>query len=104
MVFKYFLFVLFFRCQLPPSFFLFLMLGCVAWLVVFMPHKRSKKAEKMRKMCRLVRLERRRVFREAFYDRERGELVALKDYHVLNVECGDVLFAFPRYIHPCLVD
>ncbi|MCX8176519.1 MAG: hypothetical protein N3E48_04740 [Candidatus Bathyarchaeota archaeon] len=71
--------------------------------MVFMPHKRSIKARMFREIRRLAKIERQRVFYWAFYDRERAELVALKDCQFLDVKRGDVLLA-PRYVHPALVE
>ena len=42
-----------------------------------------------------------RLFCEALRDRERAELVALRDYAFLGVERGDVILA-PRYVHPSI--
>ena len=50
---------------------------------------------------KFLRRELDRLFSEALRDRERAELVALKDYALLGVERGDVILA-PRYAHPSL--
>lgn len=68
-----------------------------------MPHKRSKAALKRRQFRFMLILERRKILREAFYDRLKAELVALKDYFLTNVKRGEVILA-PRYVNPCMVD
>ena len=56
-----------------------------------MPHKRSPEA-----------IEKRRARREAFYDQERAESVALDDYWLVEIYRGEVLHN-PTYIHPHLL-
>ena len=43
----------------------------------------------------------RKVFYEAYFDRDKAEFVALNNYPILNIEQGDVLKT-PIYIHPSL--
>jgi len=43
----------------------------------------------------------RKVFYEAYFDRDKAEFVALNSYPILNIEQGDVL-KNPIYIHPSL--
>jgi hypothetical protein len=50
---------------------------------------------------RLLRRELKRVFCEAFHDREKAEIVALNSYPLLNIEKGEVL-KNPTYLHPSL--
>ena len=50
---------------------------------------------------KLLKREIKRVFHEAYYDREKAEVVALNSYPLLKIEQGDVLKA-PAYLHPSL--
>ena len=43
------------------------------------------------------------MLHEAFWDREKTELVSLGVYPIFTVEPGEVLFDKHRYVHPCLV-
>jgi len=47
-------------------------------------------------------LERRRLLDEAYWDRERCELVALADHPFLGVGKGEVLFDTRGYVNPVL--
>ena len=42
------------------------------------------------------------MLREAFWDREKAELVSLGRYPIFCVERGEVLFDQHRYVHPAL--
>ena len=63
--------------------------------------KRLKDLERFR--LRLIkRIERRHMFDAAFWDRERGETVALGSYPFLNVGRGEILFDKRGYLNPSL--
>jgi hypothetical protein len=47
-------------------------------------------------------MERRRMMRESFWDRERAELVSLGVYPLHNVDRGEVLFDHRGYVNPAL--
>ena len=47
-------------------------------------------------------LERRRLLREAFWDKHRAELVAVHDYPFYGVMRGEVLFDRRGYVNPSL--
>ena len=49
----------------------------------------------------LRRMERQRMMREGFWDREKAELVSLGVYPLHNVGRGEVLFNH-RYVNPAL--
>jgi len=52
---------------------------------------------------RLARwLEHRRLLNEAYWDRQRAELVAVHDYPFYNVARGEVLFDRRGYVNPSL--
>ena len=53
-------------------------------------------------MWLLRQAEKRLMLREAFWDREKAELVSLGRYPIFGVERGEVLFDQHRYVHPAL--
>ena len=48
-------------------------------------------------------LERKRLLREAFWDRQRAELVAVDDYPLYGISKGEVLFDQKGYVNPSLM-
>jgi hypothetical protein len=50
----------------------------------------------------LRRMERRRMIRDGFWDREKVELVSLGVYPLHNVDRGEVLFDHRGYVNPAL--
>ena len=66
-----------------------------------MPHKFSKKALKLKRKRYQFKQLVKRVFKEAFLDREKAEFIALNDYPSLNIFRGEVL-CNPTYLHPSL--
>ena len=71
-------------------------------MVTIMPNKRSLKALKRRAEIYRIKQLTKKVFKEAFLDREKAEFVALNDYPDLNIFRGEVL-RNPTYIHPSLL-
>jgi len=65
---------------------------------------RSKREKDLRRRVfwLMRRMERRRMLREGFWDREKAELVALGVYPLYNVGRGEVLFDQRGYVNPAL--
>lgn len=61
-----------------------------------MVHKRS-----LQKL--ILRRELRKIYDQAFYDRERAEIVAMEDHRLLDIARGEVLRS-PRYTRVFWID
>jgi hypothetical protein len=61
---------------------------------------RSKRVKDLLRFAKW--LERRRLLDEAYWDRERCELVAIEDHPFLGVGKGEVLFDTRGYVNPAL--
>ena len=65
-----------------------------------MARARSKRRRDLVRLA--LRLERRRLIRESYWDREKAELIAVHDYPFCDVNQGEVLFDKRGYINPSL--
>jgi hypothetical protein len=61
---------------------------------------RSKRLKDLLRYAKI--LERKRLFREAYWDKNRCELIAQQDYPLHNISKGEVLFIKNRYVNPSL--
>ena len=76
---------------------------CYFWGLMKVRARSKQKKDFERLQIRLIkRIERRRMFDAAFWDRERAETVALGSYPFLNVGKGEVLFDKRGYLNPSL--